>query len=157
MIILIDNTVLSNFALVNHADLLHQALGTTAATTVQVMDEFERGMELHRVPITDWNWLSILPLSDTEQLEYQKLLKHLNAGEASCLAMAANRQAQVLTDDRDARILARQMRISVGGTLGVLTRLIEIAQLPIAEANHLLDQMIKHGYRSPVEKLEDLL
>jgi predicted nucleic acid-binding protein len=157
MILLLDNTVLSNFALVGRSDLLQQALGTAAATTAQAMAEFETGVKLGRIPTTDWKWLPTLTLSPVEKDLYQQLLQRLNAGEAACLAMAAHRQARVLTDDRDARALAAQMRISVSGTVGMLVRLVKTERLTLSEANHLLKQMIGHGYHSPVEALQELL
>ncbi len=157
MILLLDNTVLSNFALVGRSDLLRQTLGTTAATTAQVMAEFEAGVKLGRVPTTDWKWLPTLTLSPAEKDLYQQLLQRLNAGEAACLAMAAHRQARVLTDDRDARALAAQMRISVSGTVGVLIRLVKTGRLTLSKANHLFQQMVGHGYHSPVETLKELL
>ena len=76
--------------------------------------------------------------------------------EAACLAVAAHRNGRVLTDDRDARKLAAQMKIPVSGTLGVLLRLVQIDALTLPEANNMLKQMIAQGYRSPVEKLDDL-
>ena len=59
--LLLDNTVLSNFALVGH--------------TV-----------------------------------FQELLMRVNAGEAACLAVASQRNGRILTDDRDARKLAAQLK-----------------------------------------------
>ena len=62
----------------------------------------------------------------------------------------------VLTDDRAARKLAAQLKIPISGMLGVLLRLVQIDVLTMPEANELLGQMIAAGYRSPVEKVEDL-
>ena len=42
--LLLDNTVLSNFALVNQLDHLEKALGDQAVTTTQVIKEFENGV-----------------------------------------------------------------------------------------------------------------
>ena len=157
MITLLDNTVLSNFSLVGRTELIQQALGETAASTQQVMLEFQAGMELGRLPETDLNWLELLALSSTEQPLYEQLLDRLNAGEASCLAIAVQRNAIVLTDDQDARKLAAQMQVATSGTLGILLRMIKIGHLTLEEANSLLSQMVAHGYRSPVETLGNLL
>lgn len=43
MTVLVDNTVLSNFALIERMDLLRLALSAHAATTPQVMREFRAG------------------------------------------------------------------------------------------------------------------
>lgn len=156
MILLLDNTVLSNFALVNRIELLTNAFGNQIATTSQVLDEFEDGVARGRLPETLLDWLEILDLEAEEESLFRELLARVNAGEASCLAIAAQRNGRVLTDDRDARKLAAQLKIPISGTLGILLRLVHINVLALSEANDILGQMIIGGYRSPVEKLEDL-
>lgn len=156
MIFLLDNTVLSNFALVNRIELLTNAFGNQSATTSQVLDEFENGVARGRLPETRLDWLEILDMEAEEEPLFGELLARVNAGEASCLAIAVQRNGRVLTDDRDARKLAAQLKIPVSGTLGILLRLVQINVLALSEANDILGQMIIGGYRSPVEKLEDL-
>ncbi len=87
---------------------------------------------------------------------FQGHLKRLNAGEASCLAAATQRNGRILTDDRDARKLAAQLSIPVSGTLGILLRLVHTNTLSEQEANQLLAEMIAKGYRSPITKLGSL-
>lgn len=157
MIILLDNTVLSNFALVGRADLLQQALGQTAATTVQVLQEFQRGVDLELLPATDWRWLRVLTLASQEEALNRQLCERLNAGEASCLAIAAQLKGQVMTDDRDARWIATQMQIPISGTLGLLRYLVELEDLSLSVADQLLHTMIEFGYRSPIESISELL
>ena len=62
--VLLDNTVLSNFALVRQLQLLQQILGHRAATVSQVIAEYERGVALHRVPAIGLEWLTIYSLMD---------------------------------------------------------------------------------------------
>jgi predicted nucleic acid-binding protein len=50
MMMLLDNTVLSNFALAGRIELLTKALGSQVATTPQVIDEFNAGIARGRVP-----------------------------------------------------------------------------------------------------------
>ncbi len=157
MILLVDNTVLSNFALVERLDLLQLALGESAATTPQVMAEFRAGVELGRLPTLEIEWLSTLHVEAEEEAVYRRLLRHLNAGEAACLAVASRRSARVLTDDRDARKLARQAGVGVSGTLGVLAQLTRGNQLTLDEADDLLTRMIQGGYRSPIDSIKALL
>jgi predicted nucleic acid-binding protein len=156
MILLLDNTVLSNFALVNRIELLTNALGNQVATTSQVIGEFDDGVTKGRLPETRLDWIEILVVEAEEESLFGELLARVNAGEASCLAVAARRNGRVLTDDRDARKLAAQLKIPVSGTLGILLRLVQIDMLTTPEVNEILGQMIAAGYRSPVEKLEDL-
>lgn len=88
---------------------------------------------------------------------YHELLHSLNVGEAACLAMAITRGCRLLTDDRDARELARHLRIPISGTLGVLTRLVDIGHFTLDKADNLLLQMIATGYHSPVSSLRDII
>ncbi len=157
MIVLLDNTVLSNFALVGYAAHLRFILGETAATTPQVLQEFERGVELGLLPVVDWSWLRVLTFTPQEKALYKRFCERLNAGEASCLAIAAQRKGRVLTDDRDARWVATQMQIPIGGTLGLLRYLVEREDLSLLAADQLLREMIELGYRSPIESIAELL
>lgn len=155
MLILLDNTVLSNFAIVRRADLLHTAL-EKAATVPQVLNEFHAGTLNGRVPPVDWSWLSIIDLTTEEQLLFTRIALHLNDGEAACLAVAVSRRGQIITDDRDAREVAAQMRVSVSGAIGLLIRLVSIGILNVPQADQLLGEMISAGYRSPITSLTQI-
>lgn len=156
MILLLDNTVLSNFALVGQIDILPKVLGRPVATTAQVIGEFNDGIARGILSKTNLDWLEIINLEVEEDEIFQNLLARVNAGEASCLAVAYYRNGRFLTDDRDARKLAAQMQIPVSGTLGILQLLIRLKVLDLSDADQILGQMIRKGYRSPVQKLEEL-
>ena len=156
MIVLVDNTVLSNFALVNRIELLAEALGNQVTTTPQVIGEFVEGVARGRLPETKLDWLKVTDLESEEETHFQTLLTRVNVGEAACLTVAAKRNGRILTDDRDARKLAAQLKIPVSGTIGILLRLVQIDALALDEANEILVQMIFKGYRSPVQNLEEL-
>ncbi len=153
MIALLDNTVLSNFSAVRRPDLVRLALGNQAATVEQVFAELQAGIRLKRLPPSDWSWLPVLHLTDAERPLYERL----NEGEAACLAMAYTRGYRVFTDDRDAREIARQMRIPISDTIGLLVRLVDRGSLSVIEANDLLRSMMDLGYRSPIARLEEIL
>ena len=158
MISLLDNTVLSNFAVIQRPDLLRTAFEENLATPQQAFDELQAGIRAGKLPPNlDWQWLPVWTLSDTEILHYQQFLQRLNAGEAACLAIALVRNCRVLTDDRDAREFARRLRIPLSGTLGVLARLLNIECLAPDEGDRLLRAMITAGYRSPVHSLQDII
>jgi predicted nucleic acid-binding protein len=53
--------------------------------------------------------------------------------------------------------LARQLGVSLAGTIGILAILVKQGQLPLVEGDRLLQEMIAAGYRSPLSTLEDLL
>ena len=156
MILLLDNTVLSNFALVGHIDLLPKVLGAKVATTPHVMGEFDDGVSRGRLPKTNFDWLELITLEAEEEIHLQKLLARVNVGEASCLAVASYRNGRFLTDDRDARKLAALLQIPISGTLGILQRLVKRQTLSFADANQILADMISKGYRSPVQTLDEL-
>lgn len=156
MILLLDNTVLSNFALVGRTDLLPIALFVNISTTPQVMDEFRAGVERGKLPPTNLDWIKTVRLSGREQVLFEQHLIRVNSGEAACLAVAECRNGRILTDDRDARKLAAQLKIPVSGTLGILLRLVQTQAVSLDEANACLHQMIDKGYRSPVGRLDEL-
>jgi predicted nucleic acid-binding protein len=157
MITLLDNTVMSNFALVKHPDMLHIAFGDTLATPQQAFEELKVGVRVGKLPDLDWQWLPVWTLEKAEIPRYHQFLRSLNAGEAACLAIAITRGCRILTDDRDARELARSLRIPLSGTLGVLVRLVDIGYLSQDEADTLLLQMIAAGYHSPVTSLREII
>lgn len=156
MMLLLDNTVLSNFALVDRIDLLVEALGSQVATTPQVIAEFNDGTAIGRLPETKLDWLEVIDLEAEEEALFQELLNRVNAGEAACLAVAFQRNGRILTDDRDARKLAAQLKIPISGTLGILLRLVQANALSFSAGNEILGRMVSRGYRSPVQKLEEL-
>ncbi len=157
MIVLLDNTVLSNFALVQHPELLRVAFGDQIATAQQAFDELREGIRRGKLPKLDWSWLPVWRLQPPEMHYYHEFLRTLNAGESACLAMAVVRGCRVLTDDRDAREMARRLQIPLSGTLGVLVRLIDLGALSVDESDRLLARMIAAHYRSPVTSLRSLL
>lgn len=157
MISLLDNTVMSNFAVVRRPDLLVTALGEPIATSQQAFKELQAGVAAGKLPPLDWPWFTVWALEPAETARYERLLRRLNPGDAACLTMAVERGCRVLTDDRDARRFARQLKIPLSGTLGVLARLVDIRELVLAEADELLREMITAGYRCPVISLQDLM
>ena len=64
MTLVLDNTVLSNFALVNRNDLLQHFVAEGLATSEAAWQELQLGVELGLVPDMDWSWLAVLPLLD---------------------------------------------------------------------------------------------
>ena len=156
MIALLDNTVLSNFAVIARPMLVWMALGEEAATVEEPFAELQAGIQCGRLPSSDWSWLPILHLREPDRTLYGHLRMHLGAGEAACLALAYAEGYRVFTDDRDAREIAMQMRVPVSGTLGLLVRLMDRGDLSLPEADRLLAEMIAAGYRCPVASLSEI-
>jgi predicted nucleic acid-binding protein len=117
-----------------------------------VLRELRRG-ESQGLPVVDWSWLDQIELSPSEQTRSEVLVRKIGPGESACIAVAEARGGFVLTDDLGARRLARASGLTVTGTLGVLDRLIRDGALSLEEADRLLAEMIRQGYRSPTPSL----
>jgi predicted nucleic acid-binding protein len=154
-VILLDTTVLSNFAHIERSDLLRLAL-PDAYTTPQVMAELQSGMMSGRLPACDWSWLTVVELSTRVEKHLARLRLILDDGEASCIAVAMEKKGTVFSDDLDARRYAHRQGLFVSGTLGVLALLIKGEHLTNAQADACLQQMIAHGYHSPVASITQL-
>ncbi len=150
MILVLDNTVMSNFALVGRTDLLCDLWPGALVTARAAWDELQTGIRLGRVPPSGWSWLSILDLTTEEMSVCAEWIPPLDIGEAACLALAYVRNFGFLTDDRVARREARRLGVPLSGTMGVLRTLVDEGVVSLAEANGLLSEMIAVGYRSPV-------
>jgi predicted nucleic acid-binding protein len=155
--VLLDNTVLSNFLLINRPDLLQIAFQHRCYITEAVSMELQQGVTVGLLPPHDWSWLPILKLDNTAQVLFTQLTARLNAGEASCLAVAALGGYQVFTDDRDARKIAAQMEIPISGTLGVLVLLVDQGEIDLDEGDTILAKMVQHGYYAPIASLAMLI
>lgn len=157
VVVLLDSTVLSNFAYVQRPDLLCTALGEIAATTPMVMTELRTGETQGKVPGCDWSWLPVVELTAEEQRLTAEFSLQLDPGEAECLAVAQVREGRILSDDLAARRCADQRGIEVSGTLGVLLLLVNQCYLDLDEADKLLRTMVEHGYHSPVASFRELV
>lgn len=155
--IAIDNTVLSNFALVQSPDSIQTAFCEPVCTTEQVFGELTRGIELGRLPECSWEWLERLHLTKPEYRQYAQLRRQLGEGEASCLAVAAQRKWNVARDDKDARKWAIRLHIPHTGTIGILGLLITQGHMTLREGNDWLNLMIDKGYHSPMKTLDRLI
>lgn len=154
--VVLDTTVLSNFAHIRRPDLLRVLLGSGAVTTHTVMVELRTGVKLGFVPRCDWLWIATVTLTHGEQLLAGRFRTVLDLGESECLAVAVSRSAVFMTDDLAARRLAQRQGIAVSGTLGALQALVARRFLFMEDADEYLAAMVVHGYRSPVGSLRDL-
>ena len=156
--VLLDNTVLTNLALVGRADLVVMHLWPKrACTTPSVLDEYVAGTASGGLPVHAWAELSVIALTDDEHAFAAGLSARLGIGERTCLAVAVHRQGLVVSDDLDARRTAQRYDIPTTGTVGILTRCMQRGYLARDQANHLLAEMIALGVRSPVTDLSALL
>jgi predicted nucleic acid-binding protein len=157
-----NNTVLSNFAVIDRLDLLKDVYGKIYIS-LEVYQEIEGGIRHKHLfqkrtkQLADsGEWLLVTGLESKEEELYAKLIEQLHPGEASCLAIAINRKWSFLSDDRSARKLAILYKVPLSGTVGVLCFLRDEKYISTKEANDLLQQMRENGYYSPVSKIEGL-
>ena len=144
---------MSNFAQVRRPLLLRTAFPEIEiAVPAPVLRELRSGESLG-LPVVDWSWLDQIELSPSEQARSEVLVRKIGSGESACIAAAEARNGFVLTDDLGARRLAIASGLTVTGTLGVLDRLIRNGALYLDEADSLLAEMIRRGYRSPIPSL----
>lgn len=156
-LVLIDNTVLSNVARVGAAHLPVAIWQGAAFTTPAVLTELRQGQLLGVIPPVIDTFVPLLDPTETETAFENKLPRRLGPGERSCLAVAYHRGASVATDDYQARSAASRLAIPLTGTVGLLVRGVSDGVLSRDDASDLLRRMIEAGYRSPVERLEDVL
>ena len=153
--VLVDNTVLSNFVKVNRLDLIRKAFDCVYVTE-QVLEEFNRGVERGVLPNVNIDF-EVLKLRDEEIELYNALRVKLGKGESSCLAIAKHRNMKFLTDDSDARKMANVLGVPVSGTIGVLVRCVEKGIITKDEGNRILKEMIEKGFYSPISDLDEVL
>ncbi len=157
-LVLLDNTVLSNFALVGRPDLALAACPGIACTTAEALAEYQAGAEARRLPADSWAKLTVIALDDEENGRAAELPGWLGSGERTCLAIAMGRGGVLATDDLGARRAARSRGVRISGTLGLLVAAVQGGHASLDEANEWLQEMIAAGHHSPpVGKIDDLL
>jgi len=161
-----DNTALSNFASIGRVDLLDKLCAGHAFTTIEVLEELNRGVEkgyrflepLAKSVEGPGGWLKVLVSESLEEgLLRQQLDEFLHPGEASCIVFAQSRAMVLVTDDLAARALAAQLGIALTGPVGLLVESIRAGLLALEDGNALLTNMIDSSYRSPCAHLDELL
>ncbi len=154
----VDNTVLSNFALVHGETLLKRIFSGELYTTEEVLNELHVGEQKNSIPVRDWSWIQTIRLErEQEQTTFMRLKQRFGIGESACLSVAIHHALQIVTDDLDVRKYAQRCGIPVSGTIGVLVLGVKRSILSLDEGNRLLAQMIQHGYYSPFSSLDSLL
>lgn len=166
MKVLVNTTVISNFAAVGRLDLLRSVFGAlhiaqAVLEEVQAgLDEgylFYTGIESEIHPFSEDGWLRLTTIEGEEELDlFQSLPGSLHRGEAMSLAIAKCRGWRFLTDDRAARSKADDLGVPKAGTLAILVQSIDAALITPEQGNIVLQEMIAHRYQSPVADLNDL-
>jgi predicted nucleic acid-binding protein len=156
----LNTTVLSNFAHVDHVELL---LDLPRLVTVDaVQEELEAGAKTHlyiehALAVLGEDIPVITPSTSAETIEEQ-LLESLDPGEAQALAIAEVADGTVVTDDGDARTIAEQRGVSLTGSIGLLVRFVEDGHITAETADGYLKHWIDEaGFRSPARDFDVFL
>lgn len=111
--VLLDNTVLTNFALARCGNLPLKLWPDCVCTTEAVLEEYRRGVKTVSLPTGIWDYLPILHLtSEEEKWMKDSLPPYLALGECTALAAAVHRQGVFASDDRQARKTAQELNLS---------------------------------------------
>ena len=152
--IVIDNTVLSNFARTNHLQLLELFCRSRGLIVQAVREEFQRGINRGLFPKTDLSWINQIDITDPKEIYFsQRYGLELGNGESDCLAIAVCRNHELLTDDRKARQIGFREQVRVSGSVGVLGSLVRQSTISLPEGNRVLAEFINAGYFSPLKNL----
>ena len=157
-----DTVTLSNFLLAEAVFILENRYRRKTIITSQVYDEISAGIEKYPKlkPIDGLiknNIFKLCTLTGKERELFSDLIKHLGKGEASCIAIAKEQSAIVVTDDRTARRQCSKMDISVTGTVGILKASLLDGTINRNQADDILKKMIKSGFYSPVRSINDIV
>lgn len=125
----VDNTVLSNFCLVDQLDILRTLVGKVYVT-YEVREEVFRGLDegygfmsraAQEIGVGADSWLELTGFeTSAEEQSFREFAEVLGFGEASCLALSHHRHWMVLTDDKSARRRLQREKLPFTGTLGIL-------------------------------------
>lgn len=168
--IIFDNTVLSNFALVQSFAILRRLYEGRAFICRAVSREIQAGIEsgwkypqlrsrtrLQAVnQAIEEGWLQFPDNGvdpEDEILELRLALEYsqrFGAGEAEAMAIARTRAWVLATDDGGARRFAQEQGIRLTGSLGILVKATRQGIVRLSAADSLHARMIDEGYRSPL-------
>lgn len=156
--IVIDNTVLSNFARTNDLHLLELTCRNRGLIVHAVQEEFQEGIRRGLFPESDLSWLQQVQITRPEEFHLAQIFGlELGQGESECLAIAICRNYQLLTDDLDARRIGFRENIRVSGSVGVLALLVSRNVISLREGNQVLKAFINKGYFSPVDSFDEII
>jgi predicted nucleic acid-binding protein len=152
----LNTTVLSNFA---YVDQLWVVAGLSGICTVPVVrGELEHGVDDHpylqsALDVLD-DEIPVAPISETVTSREMVVSDHLDAGEAQAFALADAHDGRLLTDDGDARSVAKEQGVTVVGSVGVLLAAIDAGKISEQTADEWLSTWIDEiGYYVPYRNI----
>lgn len=159
-----DTVSLLNLADGDLLDYVEVMYGTQACVPYAVVEEILAGVPIHANAVLCANSLQreipfprIIPTNESIPNLLAQLNLPLGAGEATAIVITYQLTATLVSDDRKARQIAKQLGIAVTGTLGVLVKLVQMDIITVEQANHALDIMRSSGFFSPVRTIDELI
>ena len=155
MLVLLDTTILTNFARVGLTQVMTDLWGEQVCTTVDALREYGTGISAAGLAPLAWHQLNILTLTPEEENIAAAQFERLGLGERTCLAVAINRGCIIATDDKPARRAAHHHGIQLIGKIGISRTCVKHGLVSNSEAQTFLEKMIAAGYYSPVLNLDN--
>lgn len=156
----LNTTALSNFAQVDHVELLLDLprLMTVDAVQKELEDGAETHLYLEHALAMLGEEIPVITLPSSAEVLEENLLETLDPGEAQALAVAEAADGMVITDDGDARTTSKRRGVDLTGSIGLLVRFVENDQISADTADEYLKRWIDEaGFRSPARDFEAFL
>jgi predicted nucleic acid-binding protein len=156
----LNTTVLSNFAQMDHVELLLEL--PRVVTVAAVQEELAAGAETplyieHALGVLEEEVGVIGPSVSAEKIEDQ-LLGTLDPREPQAMAVAQAADGMLVTDDGDVRAIAAQRGVALTGSIGLLVRFVEKGHISAERADQYLKRWIDDGgFRSPARDIDVFL
>lgn len=162
--LVLDATVLSNFARTESIDWLTATFGTLR-TVPAVRAELDQGVEAgyeylaRAVSAIDEGSIPLLDIDDATVAErYPTVRDRLDRGEAAALVAVLTDGGTLVTDDGTARTVGQDRGVPVTGSIGLLVRGIREDAVSIETADTWLQTWIQQeDYYAPVGSVTDAL
>lgn len=144
MIVVSDSTVFMHLAAMNGVELLHDLFGEIYIPEEVHEEVVVRGADRPgAMEMAGAEWVRRRQAGNT--LAVSVLQTHLGAGEAACIVLAREMQADlVILDDRPARLQAQEQGLKITGTIGILLVAAERGHITFLQA---LDDLLATGFR----------
>lgn len=145
MIVVSNTSPIINLAAIGQLDLLQRLYGTILIPQAVYHEIAVRGSgQAGATEVQTFQWFERYRVQDVVLVK--RLEQQLDAGEAEAIALAVERQADLLLlDERRGRMLARQEGIAITGLLGVLLVAKQLGYLASVQPV-LHDLMTKAGF-----------
>ena len=133
-VIISDTSCLILLSKIGELDLLYKTYGEITITP-EISQEYGR-----ELPI----WIKVISVKNkNKQLEFEKIV---DLGEASAIALALElKNCLVIVDDKRGRILAKNLKLEITGTLGTLLKARQLNVIP--KLKPILERLRKIDFR----------